>query len=461
MTNLDWLLVLLVCPLVCLLFWRFNHRAGWLLPLACLAVFLCIMQLFLEGFRWFFLPIYGVSVLTLLFISLLTLLLPRFRLPNPTGSYAVGTVTRYWVDTAREQRELMVQFWYPAQADASALFARYMQHGEVLGKAFGVPGFLFRHLNYLPTQALCGVALAADQPTYPVLLFSHGLGGVRTQNTFQCQELASHGYIVAAVDHTGYAAGVVFPDGRVSSFSPENLGMKPEMMARVNRDPVVFAEYCRALEQALPVVAGDQSFVLDQLAQLHTHDSERLFTGRLDLDHIGIFGHSQGGATAMHLCSVDPRCKAALNLDGPALGSIQQDGSPRPIFFLGSTNKATFPDPRVQALFQDVADGTLDRAFAASTGDRYRMKLARSGHFNFSDAPLILPRTFGRAPSMLGAIGARGLSVINAYTLAFFEQYLKDHPSPLLRNASSAYPEIRLIAGMGESKPRSLTEKQL
>lgn len=461
MSNMDWLLIVLIPSLVLLLLWRLSYRPNFLLPLALVAPLLCMTQLLLEGFRWLLLPIYSISVLTLLLVFLFVLLLPRFRLPTPTGPYAVGTVTRYWVDPARENRELMVQFWYPASSDASAPSACYMQHAEVLGNAFGVPGFFFRHLNHLPTQSLCQVALAPDQPTYPILLFSHGLGGVRTQNTFQCQELASHGYIVAAIDHTHYAAGVVFPDGRVSPFSLEHLGMTSEMMAQVSRNPVIFAAYVRAIEQALPIVAGDQRFVLDQLAQLHRHDPEHLFTGRLDLDHIGAFGHSQGGATAWHLCSVDPRCKAALNLDGPAFGSIQQNGSPRPIFFLGSTNKATFPDPQVQALAQDIVTGTLDRAFAASTGDRYWMELTQSGHFNFSDAPLIFPRTFGRVPSILGAIGARGLPMINAYTLAFFEHYLKDRPSPLLRNASSAYPEIRLIAGMGESKPRRMTEKQL
>jgi dienelactone hydrolase len=456
MSHLDLILLVLILPLVFLLWWRIQHRPMFLLPLALLAVLLCLTQLFLEGFRWFLLPIYGSSVLTFLLISLLLFFLPRFRLPAPTGPYAVGTVTRYWVDTTRENRELMVQFWYPAQSSASAPLARYMQHAEVLGNAFGVPGFFFRHLNYLPTQALSQVTLASDQPIYPILLFSHGLGGVRTQNTFQCQELASHGYIVVAVDHTYYAAGVVFPDGRVSPFSLENLGMTPEMMKQVNRNPAIFAAYMRAIEQVLPIVTGDQRFVLDRLAQLHHHDPKHLFTGRLDLNHIGAFGHSQGGATAWHLCSVDSRCKAALNLDGPALGSIQQSGSPRPIFFLGSTNKAIYPDPQVQALAQDMVTGTLDRTFAASTGDRYRMQLARSGHFNFSDAPLILPRTFGRVPTILGAVGVRGLSVINAYTLAFFEHYLKGHPSPLLQDVSPAYPEIRRLRSVGEKGSRGV-----
>jgi hypothetical protein len=164
MSHLDLILLVLIPPLVFLLWWRIQHRPMFLLPLALLAVLLCLTQLFLEGFRWFLLPIYGSSVLTFLFISLLLFFLPRFRLPAPTGPYAVGTMTRYWVDTTRENRELMVQFWYPVQSSASVPLARYMQHAEVLGNAFGVPGFFFRHLNYLPTQALSQVTLASDQP---------------------------------------------------------------------------------------------------------------------------------------------------------------------------------------------------------------------------------------------------------------------------------------------------------
>src|SRR2546430_8885829 len=102
--------------------------------------------------------------------------------------------------------------------------------------------------------------------------------------------------------------------------------MTPELMAQVNNDPAIFSAYYRALEHVLPLVSSDQQFVLDQLAQLHHADPGQVFTARLDLDHVGAFGHSQGGATVMHLCSVDPRCKAALSLDGFVLGSIEQKG---------------------------------------------------------------------------------------------------------------------------------------
>jgi alpha-beta hydrolase superfamily lysophospholipase len=47
-----------------------------------------------------------------------------------------------------------------------------------------------------------------------VLLFLEGATGFRQMNTFQVEELVSHGYVVAAIDQPGAAAAVVFPDGR-------------------------------------------------------------------------------------------------------------------------------------------------------------------------------------------------------------------------------------------------------
>src|SRR5215469_15269988 len=114
MSHLDWIMLVLILSLLVLLWWRLQHRPLFLLPLAGLTVLLCLTQLFLEGLRWFLLPIDSISVLTLVFVALQAFVLPRFRLPTPTGPYAVGTMTRYWVDTARKNRELMVQFWYPA-----------------------------------------------------------------------------------------------------------------------------------------------------------------------------------------------------------------------------------------------------------------------------------------------------------------------------------------------------------
>jgi predicted dienelactone hydrolase len=123
------------------------------------------MQVLVEGYRWQMIPAYalsgllflvwllqtivpagtalgggldnrlaaglaiGLGVLGLAVSIVLPIVLPVFRLPPPTGPYAIGTLTYHWVDAHRgevfsadpnDQRELMVQIWYPAKKDPSA-----------------------------------------------------------------------------------------------------------------------------------------------------------------------------------------------------------------------------------------------------------------------------------------------------------------------------------------------------
>src|SRR4051794_29755096 len=58
----------------------------------------------------------------------------------PTGPYKVGTVSRHFVDKTRDEffaddpaarRELMVQFWYPADVTGDAKLAPYLAHSDV------------------------------------------------------------------------------------------------------------------------------------------------------------------------------------------------------------------------------------------------------------------------------------------------------------------------------------------
>ena len=55
--------------------------------------------------------------------------------------------------------------------------------------------------------------MAQEESSYPVLIFMEGLNGLRQMNTFQVEELVSHGYTVAAIDQPYAGAEVVFPDG--------------------------------------------------------------------------------------------------------------------------------------------------------------------------------------------------------------------------------------------------------
>src|SRR5262245_23650258 len=112
--------------------------------------------------------------------------------PFSRGPSAVGVRTLELRDATREDRPLPLEVWYPA-VDAhrgADLVAGTQDHYEV------VPGF--------PAVPQHAVRDAEPRPgSYPLVMFSHGFGGHRRQSTFLCTHLASHGYVVAASDHTG------------------------------------------------------------------------------------------------------------------------------------------------------------------------------------------------------------------------------------------------------------------
>ncbi|HEY5095976.1 MAG TPA: hypothetical protein VII69_12750 [Candidatus Eremiobacteraceae bacterium] len=171
----------------------------------------------------------GLGAVALALAAFLALTFPVFNFPQPHGPYQIGTLTYDWVDAGRpeifradpsDRRELMVQVWYPVQGSKSTKRAPYVNDGYALAplaRLLHLPGFIFQYLKYIKTNAIPGASVAPGTATYPVLVFSHGRGGFRQHNTAQVEELVSHGYIVAAIDHTYAAAGVVFPDGRLAS----------------------------------------------------------------------------------------------------------------------------------------------------------------------------------------------------------------------------------------------------
>ncbi len=55
--------------------------------------------------------------------------------------------------------------------------------------------------------------LGLGDTALPVLLFSHGLGTYRSQSTFQVEELASHGYVIAAIQHPYDSTFTLLRDG--------------------------------------------------------------------------------------------------------------------------------------------------------------------------------------------------------------------------------------------------------
>ncbi|MEM7114244.1 MAG: hypothetical protein AAF614_17550 [Chloroflexota bacterium] len=320
----------------------------------------------------------------------------------------------------------MVQVWYPTDGDADGEPATYLDRidvaGPLIASDLNMPRFMFEHLNLSQTASRLGLPIVNGTEQFPIILFSHGIRvGFRGQNTTQLQELASHGYVVASIDHTFGNLYTVFPDGRVDIFANE----------------AIFGDEYGNLEDAntvLDVWAGDMGLVLDEMAQWQQGNGAGggLFNGRLDLNSIGIFGHSTGGGTTVNFCHKDGRCRAGIGLDSwvlPLSDSVQTVEQP---FMFMSTEAWLNPEnmARGVGLFNNLAD------------NGYMLNIAGTEHFDFSDMPLFSPLT-----PQLGLSGTidstYSLTLMNEYILSFFNQQLKGEPTPLLDQNDSPYPEVR------------------
>jgi dienelactone hydrolase len=449
----------------------FRQHIRWKDVLSLLILGVLQIQLFVEGYRWQLIPLYGLAFGVALFslkgrtpknsaqtktkqravlnfiggaIILVVALFPPILLPvpstpPPTGPYQVGTVTVMLVDEARDElysnqrgepRRVMVQFWYPAESVAGQKPASWMDNMEVMGPAIanylGFPDFFLDHIEYSRAHAYKAAPFLPAEGPYPLVLFSHGWNGFRAQNTFQVEELASHGYIVAAPDHTYGAVATIFPDGTATLNNPmvlpSNMGL-PE------------AEFMAAAQLLGAQWAGDLSFIVDYLASNKGQKDTSLLVGEVDFGRIGVMGHSTGGGAAIQFCATDGRCRAVLGMDpylDPVGVDVLENGLQRPLLGLFS---AIWENRRGDNAAQ------FAQLQGNSVGNVNKIWISDTAHFDFSDLPAFSP--LAATLGLKGSInGDRALRIINDYTLAFFDTHLRGYFNPILAGPLEYYPEV-------------------
>ena len=399
----------------------------------------------------------GLGVLGLALSIVLPIILPVFHFPPPTGPYGIGTLTYHWVDADRpevfsadphDHRELMVQIWYPAKKDPSAPRAPWLQDAGAVAPAlarllFHVPQFSFGYWKYVTTHAIPSAPVADEEPSYPVLLFLHGFLGFRQQNTYQVEELVSHGYIVAAIDQPYAAASVVFPDGRqVDGWGAGLVPLVGQSIIPVETAPLLNG---RAFANGLvPYFAQDVSFTLDQLATLNQADPNDILRGRLDLQRAGIFGVSLGGIVGGEACRLDRRLRAFMVEDAPLSADVVKVGLQQPVMWISRDAETMQLEGWSQAGPQgiEVQQTSMRAVFRSLPGDGYLVLVGGMFHLNLTDYPLLSPLM--PLTGLTGPIDAqRAHSIANAYALAFFDHELKGQPAELLDGLVEHYPEVR------------------
>jgi len=251
----------------------------------------------------------------------------------------------------------------------------------------------------------------------PVLLFSHGFGLYRTQNTYEFEELASWGYVVVSIEHPYSAAGTVFPDGR---HAPNTTSRLVATDTGANR--------------LVGLWADDARFVLTRLSQLPVRDATDTLVQRLQLDKVGYFGHSFGGAAAAEAMVRDHRIRAGIDMDGMPYGDAWRRGLDRPflVFRARAPDFDKIPDAQLKLMnISRDSVGALYRAFDTRVDSLLRFggnEIRMDGifHTTFSDIARWSPPLSTRMQFRASDDPDDAQRAITSYTLAFFNKYLKE-----------------------------------
>lgn len=387
--------------------------------------------------RWTRAAVAATVVCLLILTAAFSFALPMFRLPQPTGPYAVGTRIVHLVDPLKMEthgsgpqgpREIMVQIWYPASPDGQRL-ASYRRPSETT--------LLSSYMAVLPTHSYLDAPVASDKTPFPVLLFNPAWGGQRTQNTYQTEDLASHGFIVVGIDHPYNSGPVAFPDGRViRSVDTHDI---------TDFHHTTIAQQVAIGNTEVHIQAADDILALNYLAAENS-DPHSVWFHHVDPNNAGAFGHSFGGAVAAQACYQDPRIRAAINEDGWMFGDVSTHGLNKPFLIMYEDNAEANPTPNppdVQSRRESKLDAldliNIHRTMHAHGG--YILTLLGSRHNNFRDRSLYSPL---RRLTEGGSIAPRRAHrIVEAYTLQFFCHYLLQRPAPLLAANTSPYQEVQ------------------
>ncbi len=322
------------------------------------------------------------------------------RVPGPTGEFAVGRADSLLIDAARREpasrgggpRSVRLVTWYPAVAGTGTPagyvpnFDRIRTGLEASGE---LPPVVVSALPLVGTAALSG-AKPAEGGAYPVILLSPGNATNVAFYAGLAEDLASRGFVVIGVDHPYQVAAVDTGPGGVALYEGDAPIADPDaVIARIDER------------------VADLSFVLGRVAA--DGGGVDALRGRLDLERIGVAGHSNGGIAAVELCN-DARVDACVNMDGQQAGgpfSTRPDPAPptKPFLFL---TKETELHPAIAAVFE------------AAGRDTFRVVVPAASHGSFTDGSRYEPRLLP-----IDATADEVLTVERGFVGAFFDRYLR------------------------------------
>ncbi|KAK6008519.1 hypothetical protein QM012_000422 [Aureobasidium pullulans] len=363
-------------------------------------------------------------------------LVSALTVPRPNGTYSVGTQITEFVDDSRfingTHRRIMTTSFFPTgyHSDCLPYLTPYMpkltadynavSYSQLLGAT--IPNATLEQLQLQVCNTTCSDKRLGHR-TWPLTLFSPGLGASRQLYNALAEQLAAMGYIVVTVD-TPLQAGIVeYTDGSVL------LGNWTELSSNAQFDSALSDRVKDVIlvKNKLLIGVGLPSSV------------------KPDPNRVAAWGHSFGGAAAAQVSLEDPSFKAGINFDGTLYGSVVTSGIKQPFLIFTHAGELL---PETISSWQSFLQ-------ASSRFDKLELRLNGSVHNTFSDAPLLADLAgIAELPGVDAALGQlngrRVLVVLAAYTDAYFRYAFKGatRVPELLSGPSAKFPEVEFVVDL-------------
>ena len=317
----------------------------WQLIPLYIVMFVVLVVLFVQLYTSFsikgkmrILSIIALSVL--LFISVISnIVFPIYRLPKPTGEYLIGTTSAVLENEDKielcsneegQNRRFKIQLWYPAETVEGYDRVPWLEDGVEVAKSLaidtGLPSFTLNHTVDILSNSYKDAPIMEQDDSFPIVVISHGWRGFRNLHTDFAEELASHGYFVVSIDHS---YGSVATD-----LGDETLYLNLEALPPREVNP----NFLEDANKLVMTYSSDVVRTLDYIEEINLDDTSSFFE-KLDVETIGVLGHSTGGGGDVASALVDDRIDSLIGLDAwvePLLAEELEVGLEIPTLFLRS-----------------------------------------------------------------------------------------------------------------------------
>lgn len=289
-----------------------------------------------------------------------------------------------------------------------------------------------------------------EKGEYPLVLFSHGAFGYYQSNYSTYTELASSGYVVAALDHPHHAFFTTDTSGNTvivdSTFF--NDAMTIGSSSDISED-----EIFKITQAWMEIRTADENFVIDTIEstktsstlgeEWYTDDESEILSviSKTDVDKIGLMGHSMGGATSVALGRERSDIDAVIDMDGTMLTErvsvnnrkYQYISEPYPVPILDFTKEVDYNE-RKQFESENGYIYVNDHVIA-NAADGRTVVFGGAAHMDFTDLPLISPILSSMLDGGESSVdNEEFMTTVNGIVLGWFNHYLKGEGLPEIRD---------------------------